>query len=108
MVEDCKRFLNKIKKLKPYLVKFNKDNTMKSKIYRLDYIVEDEDCRSIMIITYNKYIFLANDSIFKAEIRVEDTFLYSNSQRQDIMISKFLLLFSHLNFFYYLNKNDKR
>ena len=39
-----KKFLNKIKKLKLYLIKFNKNSIIKNKIYLLDYIVRDKNC----------------------------------------------------------------
>lgn len=43
MVENCKRFLNKIEKLKLQPVEFNRNGTMKSKKYLTDYAVEGED-----------------------------------------------------------------
>ena len=33
VVEDHKKFLNKIKELRAYLVKFNEDSAIKNKIY---------------------------------------------------------------------------
>ena len=66
MIEDCKRFLNKIEDLKPYLVEFNEDDTMNDKTYPPDYTVGVEDRRPVIIITHDECIFLANDSICKA------------------------------------------
>lgn len=43
MVKDYKRFLNKMEDLKPYLIKFNKNNIIKNKTYFTDCIVEDEN-----------------------------------------------------------------
>lgn len=36
VIEDCKRFLNKMEDQKPYLIEFNEDGTMKDKTYVLD------------------------------------------------------------------------
>ena len=97
--EDCKRFLNKIKELKLYLVEFNETNIIKNKTYLLNCIVWDGDCRPIIIITYNKCIFMVNDDICKTWIKVRDTFLYPKSRGQGIIMSEFLLPFGRLNLF---------
>lgn len=65
-----------MEELKPYLVEFNKNSIMKNKTYSSDCAVGVEDCQSVIIIIYNEYIFLANNSICKAWTRVEDTFLH--------------------------------
>lgn len=78
MIENQKRFLNKIKKLKLHLVKFKKDDTIKDKTYLLDYVVRDKNCQPVIIITYYKCMFLANNNICKAWTRVADIFLYFN------------------------------
>ena len=66
LVEDCKRFLNKMENLKPYLVEFNEDGTMKDKTYPLDCAIGGENRRPVIIITYDECTFLANDGICKA------------------------------------------
>ena len=66
IVEDCKRFLNKIKELKLYLVKFNENDVMKNKMYLPNCVVRGENCQSKIRITYNIYTFLINNSICKA------------------------------------------
>lgn len=66
MVKNYKRFLNKIKDLKPYLLKFNKDDIIKNKMWLFDYIIKSNDCWLVIIIIYNKCIFLINNSIYKA------------------------------------------
>ena len=43
VVEDCKRFLNKMEELKTYLVGFNEDGAMKDKTYPLDCAIGGED-----------------------------------------------------------------
>lgn len=40
MIKNYKRFLNKIEKLKLYLVEFNKDSIIKNKIDLLDCIID--------------------------------------------------------------------
>lgn len=44
VVEDPKKFLHQMEELKPYLVKFNEDGTMKEKIYPIDCTVGGSDC----------------------------------------------------------------
>ena len=44
MMEDCKRFFNKMEELKSYLVKFNKNGTIKSKTYLPNYAIKGKDC----------------------------------------------------------------
>lgn len=39
------------------MVEFDKDSTMKPKIYLSDYIVKDKNQQPIIIITYVEYIF---------------------------------------------------
>lgn len=99
MVEDCKRFLNKIEDLKPYLVEFNEDGTIKDKTYPPDCTVRDEDCWPVIIITHDECTFLTNDNICKAWTRVRDTFLRPKGQGQGIILSELLLPFGCLNLF---------
>ena len=44
MMEDCKKFFNKMEELKPYLVKFNKNGTIRSKTYLPNYTIKGKDC----------------------------------------------------------------
>lgn len=99
VMKDRKRFLNKIKEFKYYLVKFDKNGKMKDKIYLLCYIVGVKNRQLVIIIIHNEYSFSINDSIWKAWTRIGDIFLYFKSQRQIIIVSKFLLLFGYLNIF---------
>ena len=66
MVEDYKKFLSIKKNQKPYLIEFEEDKLIKTKKYLSDYIVEEDKYNLIIIITYNKYIFFANNGIWKA------------------------------------------
>lgn len=43
MIEDHKKFLNKIEKLKPYLIELDKNGKIKDKIYLPDCVVGGED-----------------------------------------------------------------
>lgn len=106
VVEDQKKFLHKVEELKPYLVEFNEDGIMKEKIYSVDCTVGDSDCRPVIVITYDEYIFSANNRIRKAWTQKGNTFLGSKGQGQGIMVSEFLLPFGHLNLL--LSFKDKR
>lgn len=75
MMEDHKKFLNKIEKLKPYLIELNKNGKIKDKRYLPNYVVGDKDYWPVMVITYNECTFFANDGICKTWIRIRDTFL---------------------------------
>lgn len=44
IIEDCEQFLIKMKKIKPYIIEFKKDDTIKMKDYFLDCIVEGKNC----------------------------------------------------------------
>lgn len=66
MMEDCKKFFNKMEELKPYLVKFNKNGTIRSKTYLPNYTIKGKDCWPLIIIIQNKYIFLAKNGTCKA------------------------------------------
>ncbi len=57
IIENCKKFLNIIKNLGPYLVKFEENRLLKTKKYLDNYIIgRDKHC-FIIVIIYNKYIF---------------------------------------------------
>lgn len=63
VVNNHANFLKKLEELKPFLVEFNKDGIIKSKIYPSNCIVGSENSRLIIVITYNVCIFLANDRL---------------------------------------------
>lgn len=63
IVKDHKIFLNKIEELKLYIVEFDKDGIIKSKVYPLEYIVKSKDQKPIIVITYNKCICSTNNGI---------------------------------------------
>lgn len=47
--------------LKPYLVEFEDDGTMKPKTYPKDFAIGGSDRRPIILITHDKSTFNAND-----------------------------------------------
>lgn len=63
IIENCSNFLKKIEKLKLYMVEFDKDSTIKPKIYLSDYTVKGENQQLIIVITYVECIFSQIDSI---------------------------------------------
>lgn len=63
MIEDHKHFLKMIEKLKLYFVKFDKIGQIILKIYFSNYKVRKDKCWPVIIIIYNKHIFLSNDNL---------------------------------------------
>lgn len=43
VVEDCKNILQKIKKLKPYIIEFKGNNLIKPKTYLFNYAIRGND-----------------------------------------------------------------
>ena len=99
MVENRERCLKKMEELKPYMVEFNEDGTMKDKEYPFDCAVGGEVRRPIIVITHDVCTFSANGGIRKAWTRKGDTFLRPQGRGQGIMVSEFLLPFGRLNLF---------
>lgn len=61
--KNWKNFLEKIKELKPYIIKFEDNDAIKPKVYLAHWIIEENNWQSIIIITYDKCTFFANDRI---------------------------------------------
>lgn len=57
IVEDCSNFFKKIKKLKLYIIKFNKNTIIKPMIYLLNFKVYDKNQQLFIIINFDKFIF---------------------------------------------------
>ena len=55
-----------MKELKPYIVKFNKNGTIKSKVYLVDCIERGNNRQSDIVITHDKCTFSASNRIRKA------------------------------------------
>lgn len=65
VIKDYANFLKKIDKLNLFLIEFNEDGTIRSKVYLLNCIIKDKNSQPIIIITHDKYIFFANNRIQK-------------------------------------------
>lgn len=52
--------------MKLYMIKFNKNNTIKLKVYFFDCAVKNETQQPIIIIIYDKCNFFINNNIEKA------------------------------------------
>ena len=107
IIKDCKKFLEKMEELKPYLVEFNEDSTMKEKNYPANCAVGGSDCRPVIVITRDECTFSANDGIRKAWTRIGDTFLRLKGRGQGIMVSEFLLPFGCLNLLSFSEEKQK-
>lgn len=58
MVKDYQNFLNLMKELKTYFIKFNKDGIIKSKVYLFNCAVKNANWQPVIIIIYNKVFYL--------------------------------------------------
>lgn len=63
VVENRVNFLKVMEDLKPYMVEFEEDGTMKPKVYPDDCVVEGLNQRLVIVITYDEYTFTANDGV---------------------------------------------
>ncbi len=75
VVEDRKVFLEKIEKLKPYLVKFDENGTIKPKVYLSNCKVKGNNRGPILLITNDECTFSLNIGIRKAFAQKRNTFL---------------------------------
>ena len=57
VIEDGANFLKQMKELKPYMIEFHDNDTMKLKVYLSDCEVKSENCQLIIVITYDECIF---------------------------------------------------
>lgn len=62
-IEDCKEIPKIMKTITLYLVKYTENDVIKDKNHFLDCAVGYKNCRPIIVIIYNEYTFLKNDSI---------------------------------------------
>ncbi len=79
------------------MVEFYDNNAMKPKVYPLDCVMRGKNCQPIIVITYDKCTFSANNKIQKAWTQEGNTFLRSKGQRQGIMVLEFILPFVRLH-----------
>lgn len=73
------------------MVKFCNDNFIEKKVYLSNYIINSSNKKLVILITYDKSTFLANDDWYQAWLKKSDAFLQPKKRRKDIMISDFLL-----------------
>ena len=100
MVEYWAQFLKKLEALGSYLVKFYNNSSMEKKAYFLDCAVNGPNKRPVILITYDKSIFLANNSRYQVWLKKTDAFLHPKKRKKDIMVSDFLLPWKCLNLLY--------
>lgn len=81
MVEDFEQFLKTMKEFKPYLIKFEEDDTMKAKNYPINSKVGADKGQPIIIITHDKYMFSSNYGIYKTWTQISNKFLPSKGCR---------------------------
>lgn len=87
------------------MVEFDKDGAIRAKKYLINYVVEGDERRPVIVITNNKYTFSINHKIQKAWTQKEDTLLQSKRQGQKIINSNFLLFWpTQPNFFIFSKK----
>ncbi len=97
VIEYRETFLNQMKSLLPYFVQFFEDNTIVPKEY-LDYCaVMGLDQRLIILITYDKSTFSANDGRRKVLTLNGQGILHPQEKRKEIIVTDFLLPWSRLN-----------
>lgn len=97
VVEDRNNFLSRMEDLKPYMVEFKENGTMKEKKYPLDCAVGGQNRRPVIVITHDECTFSANDGVRRAWTSQGDTFLRPKGRGQGIMASEFILPFGRLN-----------
>lgn len=61
IIEDQKIFLKIMEEMEPYLVEFDHNGIMLSKIYPSNCEIKRENCRPIIVITYDECTFSSND-----------------------------------------------
>lgn len=68
-------FLNKLKALGFYLVKFCDNNFLEEKMYPSNIVVNSQNKRPVIIIKYKKNTFLINNSQNQVWVKIDNIFL---------------------------------
>lgn len=97
VVEDRNKFLKMMEELKPFIVEFESNGSMKPKKYPPGCIVGGDKRHPIIVITHNECTFSANDGKRRAWAQPGNSFLRPKGREQRIMVSEFLLPFGCLN-----------
>lgn len=77
--------------MKTYIIKFNKNKTMKVKEYSFDSKLLKKNCGLQIVITFYKKIFSANDRISKALTKNSSSFQKPKTEKYNIMVFDVLL-----------------
>lgn len=91
-----------------YLVDFEQDSIMKVKNYLLNCKVRNDKRQPIIVITYNEYMFLSNNDIYKVRTWIVKIFLWSKNCRQKIIMSEFFSFLKRFNLFFVPENLKKR
>lgn len=62
MIKYYAQFFKKLKTLGYYLIKFYNNYFIKEKVFFLNYVINDQNKRPLILILYNKNIFLVNNN----------------------------------------------
>lgn len=98
------QFLEEIEAITSYLVKFEKDSFMESKVHSDNYTFRGSNRYFIIFITYNKSIFNANDGCQQVKQEKNHSILIPKGRCKSIIVSDFLLSWFQLNL---LSLSDK-
>ena len=96
-----------MKSLLPYFVEFSNDGSMLPKTYPENCAVGGLDRKPIIMITYDKSTFFANDGRRKVWTLDGHAILRPKIKGKEIMVSDFLLPWSQLNLFPLLSEKQK-
>ena len=107
VIEDRAKFLKTMAELEPYLVEFEENGTMKTKLYPENCQVGGNDRRPVICITHDECTFSANDAKTKIWQAAGETPLRPKGKGRGIMVSDFLLPFGRLGFSH-LSPNDQK
>lgn len=99
MLEYREKFLREIENILLYLIEFLADRFIILKKYSKNYKVNEPNRQPIIMITYNKSTFFANDSWQKVRILDGHGILKLKNKGKRIMVFDFLLPWSRLNLF---------
>lgn len=80
----------------------------KSKVHSSNCVVRGNNQQLNILITYDEFTFSVNDEIQKANAWKDDIFLRHNSQRQETMVSKLILLYLRINLVSFIPKDEKK
>lgn len=75
-MEYHNQFLREIEAIKPYFIEFEKDSSIKSKIYLENYAIKGLNLQPIIFIIHNKSIFNVNNC--QRQVWQKKTILYSD------------------------------